>query len=56
LSSEIGRIVVLPEVRERLVSLGMQPLISTPEQFAALMAEDLAKSSAVIKTANITLE
>ena len=56
LSIEIGRIVALPDIRERLVSLGMQPLISTPEQFAALMAEDLAKSSAVIKTANIGLE
>ena len=56
LSSEIGRIVALPDIRERLVSLGMQPLISTPEQFAALMAEDFAKSSAVIKTANIALE
>lgn len=56
LSSEIGRIVALPDIRERLVSLGMQPLISTPEQFTALMADDLAKSSAVIKTANIRLE
>jgi len=56
LSGEIGRIVALPDIRERLVSLGMQPLISTPEQFAALMADDLAKSSAVIKTANIVLE
>ena len=56
LSSEIGKIVALPEIRERLVSLGMQPLISTPEQFAALMADDLAKTSAVIKTANIALE
>ena len=56
LSSEIGKIVALPDIRERLVSLGMQPLISTPEQFAALMAEDFAKSSAVIKTANIALE
>jgi tripartite-type tricarboxylate transporter receptor subunit TctC len=56
LSSEIGRIVALPDIRERLVSLGMQPLISTPEQFTALMADDLAKSSAVVKTANIRLE
>jgi len=48
--------VALPDIRERLVSLGMQPLISTPEQFTALMADDLAKSSAVIKTANIGLE
>jgi tripartite-type tricarboxylate transporter receptor subunit TctC len=56
LSAEIARIVALPDIREKLASLGMQPLISTPEQFAALMADDLAKSAAVIKTANIRLE
>jgi tripartite-type tricarboxylate transporter receptor subunit TctC len=56
LSGEIARILALPDIKERLVSLGMQPLISTPEQFAALMADDMAKSSAVIRTANIALE
>jgi tripartite-type tricarboxylate transporter receptor subunit TctC len=56
LSGEIARIIALPDIKERLVSLGMQPLISTPEQFAALMADDMAKSSAVVRTANIALE
>ena len=31
----------------------MDPFISTPEQFAALMKSDMAKYAKIIKTANI---
>jgi tripartite-type tricarboxylate transporter receptor subunit TctC len=56
LALEIGRIVALPETRERLAAFGMEPLIANPERFAALMAADMAKSAAVIKAANIRLD
>src|SRR5690606_21241937 len=56
LSGEIGRIVALPEVQERLVSLGMEPLIATPEQFAQLLQADMTKVARIVKAANIRLE
>ena len=56
LSNDISRIVGLPDIREKLANLGMEPLISTPEQFAALMQADLEKSGAVVKAANIRLD
>jgi tripartite-type tricarboxylate transporter receptor subunit TctC len=56
LSAEIGRIVALPEIKEKLAALGMEPLIANPEQFAALMAEDRVKSAEVIRVANIRLD
>lgn len=56
LNAEISRIVALPEITEKLQSLGMTPLITTPEQFAALMASDYQKSAAVIKAANMKLD
>jgi tripartite-type tricarboxylate transporter receptor subunit TctC len=56
LSTEIARIIALPDITERLASLGMTPLITTPEQFAALMASEYAKSAEVIKAANIKLD
>ena len=56
LSKEIGRIVSLPDFREKLVSLGMEPLVATPEQFSALLAADMAKAAKVIKAANIRLD
>jgi len=34
----------------------MEPFVSTPEQFAALMKADTAKYSGVIKAGNIRIE
>jgi len=56
LSSEIARILAMPDIRERLVGQGMDPFISSPDQFAALIRADFAKWGKVIKTANIRLE
>jgi tripartite-type tricarboxylate transporter receptor subunit TctC len=56
LSGEVGRIVSMPDVRDKLLQLGMEPLVSTPEQFAALLQADMAKAAKVAKVANIRLE
>ncbi len=56
LGAEIAKILSAPEIRERLSSQGMDPLISTPDQFSALIKADLAKYTRVIRTANIRLE
>jgi tripartite-type tricarboxylate transporter receptor subunit TctC len=56
LNVEIGRIVAMGDIREKLAALAMEPLVTTPEQFAALMAADLATFAKVIKTANIRLD
>ncbi|HXM80552.1 MAG TPA: tripartite tricarboxylate transporter substrate binding protein [Burkholderiales bacterium] len=45
-----------PQVKERFASLGVQPVGNTPEQFAAVIREDLARWSKVIKTAGIKVE
>jgi tripartite-type tricarboxylate transporter receptor subunit TctC len=56
LSTEIARILRMPDVRERLTGMGMNPLVTTPEEFTALMRADLAKFAKIIKTANIKPE
>ena len=56
LAAEIARILAKPEVRETLINQGVEPLISTPAQFSALMKADFAKYADIIKTANIKLE
>jgi tripartite-type tricarboxylate transporter receptor subunit TctC len=45
-----------PAVRERFASLGVQPVGSSPEQFAATIRDDLARWSKVIKAAGIKAE
>ncbi len=56
LSAEIGRIVALPDVIEQLVNLGVEPLISTPEQFAAIVKADRDRYAKIVKDAKIKLE
>lgn len=53
LQDEVARVLKLPEVRERIVALGIDPVASTPEEFSRLIAADIAKWTAVAKAANI---
>jgi tripartite-type tricarboxylate transporter receptor subunit TctC len=55
LSSELASILATPAIRERLQSQGMEPFISTPEQFAALLKSELVAYGQVIKKANIKM-
>ena len=56
LSREIGRILRAPEVRDTLLVMGADPLVSTPQQFSALIKADLVKYAKLIKDAKIRLE
>lgn len=56
LSKEIGQIVVLPDIKQKLASQGADSFVNTPEQFGALMRADWAKYDNVVKSANIKLE
>jgi tripartite-type tricarboxylate transporter receptor subunit TctC len=53
LQEEVARVMKLPEVRERIAALGVDPASSTPEEFSRLIAADIAKWTAVAKAANI---
>ena len=56
LNTEIAKILTMPDMKEKLVSQGLEPFVSTPDQFAALIKSDMTKFGQVIKTANIKLE
>lgn len=53
LQDEVARVLKLPEIRERIIALGIDPTASTPEEFGRVIAADIAKWSAVAKAANI---
>ncbi len=55
-SSEVGRIAAMPDIREKLIGQGLEPLYVPAERFAALIRADTAKFARIIKTANIRLE
>lgn len=56
LQREIGRILALPEVRERLSAQAAEPVASTPLQFRTYIESEIAKWRAVAKRANMIVE
>jgi tripartite-type tricarboxylate transporter receptor subunit TctC len=56
LSAEIGKILAMPDISEKLVNSAMEPWHSGPEKMAVQMKADHAESAKVIKIANIKIE
>ncbi len=56
LNGEINRILLLPDVRERLTALGTEPTGGTPEQFAQVIRADTARWAKVVSDAGIRIE
>ncbi|HEY6258111.1 MAG TPA: tripartite tricarboxylate transporter substrate binding protein [Xanthobacteraceae bacterium] len=53
LQQEIARMIVLPEVKERLAAIGFTPVANTPEAFAAELKAEVARWGKVIADAKI---
>jgi tripartite-type tricarboxylate transporter receptor subunit TctC len=53
LNAEIGKVVKAPELKERLATLGLDPVGSTPEAFAQQMRAEEEKWAKVIRAGNI---
>jgi tripartite-type tricarboxylate transporter receptor subunit TctC len=53
LNREITKIVVLPDMKDRLATLGYEPVASTPEEFARQIKKELETWGNVIRAANI---
>ena len=56
LQRETAAALAQPEVRERLLGLGITPVGNTPDEFGAQWRADLAKFEAVVKAAAIKAE
>jgi tripartite-type tricarboxylate transporter receptor subunit TctC len=57
LRSELKRVLEQPEVKERMNAAGgLEPLVATPEDFAALIRRDHAKYARIVKDLGIKLD
>jgi tripartite-type tricarboxylate transporter receptor subunit TctC len=56
LNSEVTKVLQSPEVRERLLAQGAEPMPGTPEAFASFMQEEMAKWAPVVKQAGVKLD
>lgn len=56
LNSEIGRILAQPDVRTKLLNLGMETDAKSPQAFAEYVQQEVGKWARVVKSANIRLD
>ena len=56
LHQEIVKIIALPEMKERLAAVGLEPVGDSPEEFSAQMKVEMEKWAKVIKAAKIRAE
>ena len=56
LNAEIRAALAAPEIRERALAAGTEPLSNTPEEFAAMIREETKKWAEVIKAGGIKLQ
>jgi tripartite-type tricarboxylate transporter receptor subunit TctC len=56
LHAEVAKFMHAPEVRKQLAASGLDPVTSTPAEFAAFVKADLDKWARVIREANIRVE
>ena len=56
LSTAMAQVLKMPDVQEKLVELGFEPIGGGPSEFAALIAKETAKWANVIKAAGVKLD
>jgi tripartite-type tricarboxylate transporter receptor subunit TctC len=56
LNAEVLKILAMPDVRERFVSQGVEPVGSTPEQFGEHIKSQMAKWAKVVQDAGVKAE
>jgi len=56
LNAEIGRILSLPEVKNRMADIAVEVAASTPEELATMMRVDAEKWGKIIKDLGIAAQ
>jgi tripartite-type tricarboxylate transporter receptor subunit TctC len=55
-NTELNRVLQLPEVKERMTGLGLEPVGGSPQRLRDVVTRDIRKWREVVKTARITPE
>jgi len=56
LHAELIRVLAMPQIRERILNMGNEPVGSTPEEFTTAYNADVAKFARIVKEARIPLQ
>jgi tripartite-type tricarboxylate transporter receptor subunit TctC len=55
-NADLGAVLAMPDVRDKLLGQGQVPYHLSPARFAEVMKTDTTEFARVIKTANIKIE
>jgi tripartite-type tricarboxylate transporter receptor subunit TctC len=53
LHRETAKIIALPDIKERLATLGFEPVVNTPDEFGKQISAEIEFWGKVIRAANI---
>jgi tripartite-type tricarboxylate transporter receptor subunit TctC len=56
LNAALAEVLAMPQMKDRLTSLGFRPLVNSPQDFEKLIAAERIKWSAVIRNASLKLD
>jgi tripartite-type tricarboxylate transporter receptor subunit TctC len=56
LQAAVAKVLEAPETRDKLAAVGCEPFKSTPEQFAALIRDDLPRWAKIVKDSGATVD
>ena len=56
LQSEMAHIVALPDIVEKLATLGLEPVADTPEEFGTYIKTEIARWGDIIRRSNLKVE
>ena len=56
LAADFAKVLAVPDVRNKLIDIGLEPVGNSPAEFAAIVRSDYEKWGQVIRKANIKLD
>jgi tripartite-type tricarboxylate transporter receptor subunit TctC len=56
LNAELLRMLSQPDIKEKLLSMGLQPAGNSPAEFGALIRSEIGKYRTIVKTANVKID
>jgi tripartite-type tricarboxylate transporter receptor subunit TctC len=56
IAAEVAKVLDMPDTKEKLAQVGCEPFKSTPEQFAALIKDDLPRWAKIVKDSGATVD
>jgi tripartite-type tricarboxylate transporter receptor subunit TctC len=56
LNREIAKVMTAPDVKQRMLAIGFEPIVTTPEEFAERIRSEIPRLGRIVRDANLKPE